>query len=123
MDLSIVLMTYAMQREASRTLLSLLPPQQRGTEGLVYEIIVIDNGSPLPLRLGEVPGHSVPIRVVRVNDALPSPVQALNHAVCELAHSENVMVCIDGARMCSPYMVARSVAQLRQRPDPPCQQD
>ena len=52
--LSIVVATYRMQREAPRTIASLLPPRQRGVDGLDYEIIVVDNGSPEPLEIGDV---------------------------------------------------------------------
>ena len=52
--LSIVVITYKMQREAPRTVLSLLPPLQRYVDGLDYEIIVVDNGSPEPLDLDNV---------------------------------------------------------------------
>lgn len=117
MDLSIIIAAFAMQREAPRTLRSLLPPLQRGIEGLDYEIIVIDHGSPVPLMLPDFADCNVPVRLVRVDNAPQSPVQALNDAALTLAHSENVMLCIDGARICSPYVVARSVAQLRLHPE------
>ena len=75
--LSIVVATYKMQREAPRTILSLLPPLQRYVDGLDYEIIVVDNGSPEPLDLDNVLAVApLPVRLVRVlpDDASASPV-------------------------------------------------
>ena len=66
--LSIIVATYRMQREAPRTIRSLLPPLQRCVDDLDYEIIVVDNGSPellvgiAPLSLAvrrPVPGRTV----------------------------------------------------------------
>jgi len=51
MKLSVVIATYEMRREASRTLMSVLPPCQREIQNIDYEIIVIDNGSSEPLDL------------------------------------------------------------------------
>jgi hypothetical protein len=47
--LSIVVVVHRMAREARRTLHSLTREYQRGIEGLDYEVIVVDNGSPEPL--------------------------------------------------------------------------
>ena len=44
--LSIIVATYRMQREAPRTIRSLLPPLQRCVDDVDYEIVVVDNGSP-----------------------------------------------------------------------------
>ena len=64
--LSIIVATYNMQREAPRTILSLLPPLQQCVDDVDYEIIVVDNGSPEPLGLDDVlVAAPRPVRLVR----------------------------------------------------------
>ena len=76
--LSIIVATYRMQREAPRTIRSLLPPLQRCVDDLDYEIIVVDNGSPELLDLGDAVRRP-PDRYVsfgsrrRMRPRLPSP--------------------------------------------------
>ena len=113
MKLSIVVATYKMQREAPRTILSLLPPLQRCINNIDYEIIVIDNGSPDPLDLDDILSiapRSVRLNLVRVapGDALASPVGCINTAVRDYATGDWLMVCIDGARLASSHLVCRT---------------
>ena len=117
--LSIVVVTYKMQREAPRTVLSLLPPLQRCVHNLDYEIIVIDNGSPEPLDLDDILSiASRPVRLVRVapQDASASPVGCINAAVRDCATGDWLMVCIDGARLASSHLVCRTIDILARHP-------
>ena len=50
--LSIVLIAYNMQREAPRTMRSLSTAMQRDVKHGDYEVVVVDNGSSVPLDLG-----------------------------------------------------------------------
>ena len=109
-----------MQREVPRTLRSFLPPLQRSVEDVDYEIIVVDNGSPDALHLSDLPRPLPrPVRLVRVSqdEALPSPVACINAAVRDHATGDRLMICIDGARMASAYLVRRSVDVLTRHPD------
>ena len=118
--LSIVVATYRMQREAPRTIASLLPPLQRGVDDLDYEIIVVDNGSPEPLDIGDAGAAAArPVRLVRVapEDASASPASCINRAVREHATGDWLMVCIDGARLASSYLVRRTADVLTRHPD------
>ena len=118
--LSIVVATYRMQREAPRTIASLLPPLQRGVDDLDYEIIVVDNGSPEPLDIGEVAASAArPIRLVRIapEDASPSPAPCINAAVRRHAAGDWLMVCIDGARLASSHLIRRTADVLARHPD------
>ena len=118
--LSIVVATYRMQREAPRTIASLLPPLQRGVDDLDYEIIVVDNGSPEPLDIdGAVAAAARPVRLVRVapEDASASPASSINRAVREHATGDRLMVCIDGARLASSHLVRRTADVLARHPD------
>ncbi|MET0884236.1 MAG: glycosyltransferase family A protein, partial [Acidimicrobiales bacterium] len=47
--LSVVVVTYDMERELPRTLRSLSADLQVGIEASDYEVIVVDNGSPRPV--------------------------------------------------------------------------
>ena len=118
--LSIVVATYRMQREAPRTVASLLPPLQRGVDDLDYEIIVVDNGSPEPLDIGNTATAAArPVHLVRVapEDASASPASCINRAVREHATGDWLMVCIDGARVASSHLVRRTVDVLTRHPD------
>lgn len=118
--LSVVIAAYDMQREVPRTLRSFLPPLQRSVEDIDYEIIVVDNGSPNPLDLSDLPRPLPrPLRLVRVSpdEALPSPVRCINAAVRDHAAGDRLMICIDGDRMASAYLIRRSVDVLTRHPD------
>ena len=117
--LSIVVATYRMQREVPRTILSLLPPRQRHVDDLDYEIIVIDNGSPEPLVLGDVAAKAPrPVRLVQVarERASVAPVRCINDAVREHTTGESLMICIDGARLASSHLVRRTIDILDRHP-------
>ena len=117
--LSIVVVTFKMQREAPRTILSLLPPLQKHVDGLDYEIIVVDNGSPEPLNLDNVLVMApLPVRLVRVlpDDASASPVGCINSAVRDHTSGDYLMVCIDGARLASSHLVRRTIDVLARHP-------
>ncbi|WP_425102314.1 hypothetical protein [Tropicibacter sp. S64] len=117
-QLSIVLNTYDMAREAPRTLRSMLPPLQREVAPGEYEILVIDNGSPAALALDGMEFGGIAVRLIRVDPAQsqPSPVFAINAVIREQARGAAVMVCIDGARMFSPYLVRRTLDALARAP-------
>ena len=66
--LSIVVIGFDMKRELPRTVLSLLPPYQRGVSHDEVEIIVVDNGSVEPVCRDWFPPDA-DIRVVRVDGA------------------------------------------------------
>jgi glycosyltransferase involved in cell wall biosynthesis len=111
--ISIVVVAYNMARELPRTLRSLSPAMQRGVEDVDYEIIVMDNGSHVPVTWADDPG----VKVIRVADAKPSPAAAINRGLAE-ARGAMVGVMIDGARLASPGIIAHaaSAALLHPRP-------
>ena len=117
--LSIVVVTYRMQREAPRTILSLLPPLQRHVHDLDYEIVVVDNGSPEPFVLSDVAARAPrAVRLIHVppDRASVSPVRCINDAVREHTTGESVMICIDGARLASSHLIRRTVDILDRHP-------
>ena len=117
--LSIIICAYKMRREAPRTLLSFLPPLQRGVEEKDYEIVLLDNGSPEPLDLGDALRTAPrPARLVRtaLKDAQASPVGAINALAREQAAGDFLMICIDGARLASSHLVRRTLDVLDRHP-------
>jgi glycosyltransferase involved in cell wall biosynthesis len=103
-----VVVAYDMAREVPRTLRSLAPDYQRGIEADDYEVILVDNGSPVPIDptvIDALPGH---VRTVRIDPAPPTPARAANLGI-EMAKSDFVGLLIDGARLASPGLLARAL--------------
>jgi glycosyltransferase involved in cell wall biosynthesis len=110
--LSVVVITYDMEREIPRTLRSLAPPYQRGIDPSDYEVVVIDNGSPRPLDeriLSAFPGR---LRSARLQPASPSPAHAANVGL-DMAKGSVIGLLIDGARMASPGLLAQALTAAR----------
>ncbi|MGH9354648.1 MAG: class I SAM-dependent methyltransferase, partial [Terriglobia bacterium] len=115
--LSLILISYNMARELSRTLRSLSPAMQRGIDPEDYEVILIDNGSTQALDEAELRGLLPNLILHRFQNATASPVPAINFGLT-LARGDLVGVSIDGARMASPGLLAKALAasRLHERP-------
>jgi tetratricopeptide (TPR) repeat protein len=112
-DVSVIVVVYNIPREAPRTLLSLSASYQRHIKADEYEVIVVDNGSEPPLDsklFAELEGN---FRVIRIDNASPSPAQAVNRGIAE-ARGDIICVMIDGARIITPGLLhfARHGARL-----------
>lgn len=105
MQLSIVLIAYDMQREVPRSLQALMPAYQEGVADMRYEVIVVDNGSPEPLQIDQGEFGNLTVRLLRIDEASPSPAQALNRGI-ELASGELVCLMVDGAHLLTPGTLA-----------------
>jgi hypothetical protein len=115
--LSVVVVAYNMARELPRTLQTLSASFQRDIAADDYEVIVIDNGSSAPADEA-LCRRLCPNAVFHVMaDAAPSPVAAINHGLA-LARGALVGVCIDGARMLSPRLLATALEAARLHPRP-----
>jgi glycosyltransferase involved in cell wall biosynthesis len=106
---SIVVISYNMARELPRTIRSLSPAMQRGVAAEDYEIIVVDNGSTEAFDERALAKLAPNLTLRQIHDADVSPVKAINLGL-ELARGDLVGVCIDGARMATPGLVARAIA-------------
>jgi hypothetical protein len=115
--ISVVVVGYNMARELPRTIRSLSPIMQRGIDPGDVEVILIDNGSTEPFDETELRRILPALVVRRLENATPSPVPAVNLGL-GLARADLVGVCIDGARMSSPGILAKAVAASRLHPRP-----
>jgi tetratricopeptide (TPR) repeat protein len=112
-DISVVVVVYNAPREAGRTLHTLSAAYQRHIDPASYEVIVVDNGSTPPFDPEIVAGFGPNFRLIRLENASPSPAPALNRGIAE-ARGEVIGVMIDGARLVTPGLLhfARHAAQL-----------
>jgi glycosyltransferase involved in cell wall biosynthesis len=101
MKLSVILISYNMAREIPRTLRSLSRSYQQGAEKLEYEVLLVDNGSPTPLNESLWADIDVPVRLITIAGASPSPAKAINLAL-EQSTGELICLMIDGAHVLTP---------------------
>lgn len=116
-DLSIVVIFHDMKREAARTLWTMRRDFQQRAEAYEWEVIAIDNGSERPLSMSAVRSSHPTAVLHRIETDSVSPVGALNWGIRSAA-APVVMCVIDGARMLSPGVVARSLDLFQQYLDP-----
>lgn len=110
--LSVVVVGYNMARELPRTIRTLAPPYQRDISAADYEVIVVDNGSTQPWQPDALTALGPNISVHRIREATSSPVAAINLGL-EKSRGHLVGVCIDGARMASPRLLATALESGR----------
>jgi len=113
--LSVVVVVYNMRREAPRTLYSLSPAYQRDIDPGDYEVIVMENGSSEPLSESLVRGMGPVFFYRYLHNALPSPARAVNLGA-KLARGKYLGILIDGARICTPGLLAQALLALRAIP-------
>ncbi len=101
LDVSIIVVAYDMQRELPRTLQSLSRSYQQGIDGLRYEVIVVDNGSPVPVSETLVSRCGPEFHLIRIDNASQSPAAAINLGA-QSAKGKILSLIIDGARMVTP---------------------
>lgn len=114
--LSIIVIAFNMARELPRTLYTLSGQYQHHVHTDEYEVIVIDNGSAVPLEVEMVESFGPNFRLIRLAGS-PSPAPAINIGVSQ-ARGEAVTICIDGARMLTPGIVRRTLQALQLHDDP-----
>lgn len=109
---SIVVVAYDMERELPRTIRSLAPGYQHGLDGGDYEVIIVDNGSPRAVDAQMAKSFPGNLRILRIDDAAPSPAAAANLGLAE-ATGDLIGLIVDGARMASPGLVATARLGVR----------
>jgi hypothetical protein len=106
-NLSVVVVVHDMTRELPRTLRSLSPGYQRDLKAGDYEVIVVDNGSPQPVKPNLVASFEGHLRLERIDPAPPSPARAANHGL-RIADGDLLGLVVDGARLASPGLLAEA---------------
>jgi hypothetical protein len=102
---SIIVISYNMNRELPRTLLSLSLPYQKDIGRDEYEVILIDNGSKVPPTAADFAHLDLDVRVLSMDNPTKSPVPAINFGLKQVS-GEIIGVYIDGARIASPRLIA-----------------
>lgn len=102
---SIIVISYNMNRELPRTLLSLSLPYQKDIGRDDYEVILIDNGSKVPPSVADFAHLNLDLQVVSMHNPTKSPVPAINFGLKQVS-GEIIGVYIDGARIASPRLIA-----------------
>ena len=102
---SIIVISYNMNRELPRTLLSLSVPFQKEITRDEFEVILIDNGSKVPPTASDFSHLDIDLRVVSMDNPTKSPVPAINFGLKQVS-GEIIGVYIDGARIASPRLIA-----------------
>jgi glycosyltransferase involved in cell wall biosynthesis len=102
--LSVVVVVYNMRRAATRTLISLSPRYQRGISADEYEVIVVENGSSVPLERDAVLANGPNFSYHFIQNASHSPAGAINFGLRH-AKGEMLGVMIDGARIVTPNIL------------------
>ena len=100
---SLVICAHDMARELPRSVQT-LGPGQAGLDGIDLELIVLDNGSRVPVNEAALQAIYPATRVIRVEAAHPSPAAAINAAMAQ-AQGDILGLWIDGARLASPGIV------------------
>ena len=108
LQLSVVVVAFDMARELPRTLWTLSPANQRGLDAADYEVIVVDNGSAMPVDPSLVDSFGGQLTIVRIDDASPSPAAAANLGL-RAARGDLVGLIVDGARLESPALLAGAI--------------
>ena len=89
--ISVIVVFFNMAREATRTLFSLTPGYQKGSNPEDYEVIAVDGGSRIPLIQDQISRYGSNFRLVRTDPA-PSPARAINIAANE-APGQSLTLC------------------------------
>ena len=103
--MSVIVISYNMTRELPRTLYSLSAGYQRDITREEYEVILVDNGSKIPPTDEDFLDLDIDLTVYHYENPTHSPVAAINMGL-NRASGQFIGVCIDGARIHSPRVLA-----------------
>jgi glycosyltransferase involved in cell wall biosynthesis len=109
--ISVVVVSWNIERELPKTIFSLSPIFQRGISGDEYEIIVVDNGSSQLPDCNALRAWGAQVTVLSVDTPHRSPVRAIKIGL-NASTGKYVGVFIDGARIASPGLLERARSAL-----------
>ncbi len=104
-----------MPHAARHTLRALAPDYQRGIAATDYEVVVVDNGSTPPFPAAVLDGLPGTFRLIRIDQASPSPGPAANQGVAA-TRGALVGLIADGARIATPGLLATARRALATHP-------
>jgi glycosyltransferase involved in cell wall biosynthesis len=110
--MTVIVISYNMNRELPRTLYSLSAEFQRDVSRDEYEVILVDNGSKIPPKYEDFADLDIDLTIHQQENPTHSPVDAINMAI-NMASGKFIGVCIDGARILSPRVLATARDGLR----------
>lgn len=116
-ELSVIVIAYDMARELPRTLKTLSTGFQRGIDVDQYEIIVVDNGSSVPVGQAHCDFDTSNFTFIQHDAGDVSPVNAI-HVGVNVARGRLVGVLIDGARMVTPGLFRNVLEAARSKDNP-----
>lgn len=112
MKLSVIVVSFDMQRELPRTLQSLARDYQEGAMNLDYEVLLIDNGSPNPPTPELWSSLNLPLRYFAMDGSSASPAAAINRGLAEAA-GEIICLMVDGAHILTPGVFRAALSCYR----------
>ena len=115
--LSVVVISYNMQRELPRTLFSLSKEYQQGILKNDYEVLVVENGSTKALSPRTIKSFGTNFKYFHMPDPKPSPASALNFGASQ-AKGKYLGIIIDGARILSPGILRYALAGFKSFKNP-----
>jgi cephalosporin hydroxylase len=106
--ISLLVCAYNMERELPRTLYTLSPSYQDHDPGTEWDVVVLDNGSDVPIDELALQDALPGVKVIRPESPQVSPAGAINRAMADL-DGELLGLWIDGARLASPGIIRHAV--------------
>ncbi len=106
-----------MQREAPRSVQSLMTPYQRKIQSQDYEVIVVDNGSSERLNEKELLALGGNVKYFFLENAPSSPAYAINFGV-EKSSGEVLCIMVDGAHILTPGVLSYGLDLFRSLDNP-----
>ncbi len=116
MKLSVIVVAYDMDRELPRSLASLTRDYQLDCGDTEYEVLVVDNGSPVPMPESTIASFGPEFTYHCLESPPPSPSYALNYGVKQ-ARGEVICLMVDGAHMVTPGVFSKALAASRAFPN------
>ncbi|MBN2340504.1 MAG: class I SAM-dependent methyltransferase [Deltaproteobacteria bacterium] len=113
LKLSVVVVSFNMNRELPRTIRTLAESYQKGINAFEYEIIIVDNGSKKRPTAEFYRRFASNITILNCTSGSVSPAQAMNMGIRK-AKGEIIGAFIDGARMASPGLLRTAIDVIQQ---------
>jgi len=112
MKLSVIVVAHEMGRELPRALRSMTSDYQAVSSDCEYEIIVVDNGSMVPISTEEVTAFGPQFRTIFLDNPPSSPAYAINQGVAD-STGEILCIVVDGAHILTPGVFRKALDCFR----------